>query len=230
MKGQISDILIYAIGFTAQILFSWRMILQWISSEKTKRTQVPKQFWIHSLFASFLLFVYGWLRNDFAIILGQTITYFIYIRNMHLQKEWFRINKLVRVFFLLFPILIIIYGYNNNQMDVQRFFKNENIPLWLLILGSTGQVIFTFRFVYQWLYSERRKKSLLPLGFWLISLTGSLLILIYAIIRKDPVLFVGQLFGFIIYLRNIIIIRNGRGVENNFLFPQKRRGIKNETE
>jgi lipid-A-disaccharide synthase-like uncharacterized protein len=115
-------------------------------------------------------------------------------------------------------------------MDVQRFFKNENIPLWLLILGSTGQVIFTFRFVYQWLYSERRKKSLLPLGFWLISLTGSLLILIYAIIRKDPVLFVGQLFGFIIYLRNIIIIRNRRGVENNFLFPQKRREIKNETE
>lgn len=206
------------------------MILQWISSEKTKRTQVPKQFWIHSLFASFLLFVYGWLRNDFAIILGQTITYFIYIRNMHLQKEWFRITKLVRSFFLVFPILIIIYSYNNNQMDVQRLFKNENIPLWLLILGSTGQVVFTFRFVYQWLYSERRKKSLLPLGFWLISLTGSLLILIYAIIRKDPVLFVGQFFGFIIYLRNIIIIKKGPRVENNVPFPSKIREVKNETQ
>lgn len=208
MNEPVSKILIYVIGFTAQILFSWRMIVQWISSEKTKRTQVPKQFWIHSLFASFLLFVYGWLRNDFAIILGQTITYFIYIRNMHLQGGWLRINTILRAFFLIFPLLIIIYSYNNNQMDVQRLFKNENIPLWLLILGSIGQVIFTFRFVYQWIYSERRKASLLPLGFWLISLVGSILILIYAIIRKDPVLFVGQFFGFIIYLRNIIIIKN----------------------
>lgn len=229
MKEQISSTLIYSIGFTAQILFSWRMILQWISSEKTKRTQVPKQFWIHSLFASFLLFVYGWLRNDFAIILGQTITYFIYIRNMHLQEEWLRINKYVRALFLVCPILIIIYTYNNNQMDVQRLFRNENIPLWLLILGSIGQVIFTFRFVYQWIYSERRKASLLPLGFWLISLVGSLLILIYAIIRKDPVLFVGQFFGFIIYSRNIIIIKNHHGLGNNVLPPPNGDEMKNKT-
>lgn len=208
MKEQIPSVLIYGIGFTAQVLFSWRMISQWISSEKRKRTHLPKQFWIHSLLASFLLFVYGWLRNDFAIILGQSLTYFIYIRNIHLQGEWLGIPKSIRIFFLVFPLIIVAYMYNNNQMDVQRLFKNENIPIWLLVLGSIGQIVFTFRFVYQWIYSEKRKASLLPLGFWLISLIGSIIILIYAVIRKDPVLFVGQFFGFIIYSRNIIIIKN----------------------
>jgi lipid-A-disaccharide synthase-like uncharacterized protein len=207
MGEELANAFIYAIGFTAQVLFSLRMILQWISSEKLKRTHVPKQFWIHSLLASFLLFVYGWLRDDFAIVLGQTITYFIYIRNMHLQEVWQQVNKFIRVFLLIFPLLIIMYAYNNDQMDFYRLFKNQNIPIWLMILGSVGQVIFTFRFIYQWIYSENRKTSLLPLGFWSISLIGSVLILIYAIIRKDPVLFVGQLFGFIIYFRNIIIIR-----------------------
>ena len=67
------DIFVYAIGFLAQILFSWRMIDQWLSSERKKKTQVPKQFWVHSLIASFLLFTYGWLRNDFAIILRRLI-------------------------------------------------------------------------------------------------------------------------------------------------------------
>lgn len=207
MSEQLTRALIYAIGFTAQILFSWRMIVQWIASERLKRTQVPKQFWIHSLLASFLLFVYGWLRDDFAIVLGQTITYFIYIRNMHLQGVWLRVNKFVRTILLIFPMMIILYAYNNNQMDFHRLINNESIPMWLLILGSVGQVIFTFRFVYQWIYSENKKKSLLPLGFWSISLVGSVLILIYAIIRKDPVLFVGQFFGFIIYFRNIVIIK-----------------------
>jgi len=72
-----------------------------------------------------------------------------------------------------------------------------------LILGSVAQVIFTLRFIYQWIYSERKKKSSLPLGFWLLSLIGGLLILTYAILRKDPVLFVGHLMGVFIYFRNM---------------------------
>jgi len=207
MISQIQGYFIYLIGFTAQILFSWRMIHQWLSSEKTKKTEVPKQFWIHSLFASFLLFVYGWLRNDFAIILGQSITYFIYIRNMQLQGGWQKLHSFLRFFLFIFPLIIIIYSYNNNKIDLHRFFKNENIPIWLVFFGSIGQIIFTFRFIYQMIYSEKRKTSLLPFGFWLISLIGSAIIVIYAIIRKDPVLFIGQIAGFFVYFRNIIIIK-----------------------
>ena len=106
--------IIYSIGFLAQILFSGRLIYQWLASEKSKKVLTPSLFWKLSLFASFLLFVYGWLRDDFAIMLGQMLTYFIYIRNLQLQGEWQKAPKLLRIFLLFFPILIIIYGYNNN--------------------------------------------------------------------------------------------------------------------
>lgn len=196
---------VYVIGFTAQLLFSARLLLQWIQSEKVKKVLTPRLFWQLSLIASFLLFVYGWIRDDFAIMLGQSLTYFIYIRNMQLQGSWKKLPKFLRVFLILFPFIIGIYSFNNNQIDIERLFRNENIPLNLLLWGSIGQIIFTFRFIYQWIYSERRKESSLPLGFWLLSITGSIMILSYAIVRKDPVLFFGQSFGFIVYLRNIII-------------------------
>ena len=76
---------IYAVGLIAQLLFSGRLLFQWILSEKHKKVLTPSLFWKLSLFASFLLFVYGYLREDFAIMLGQAITYFIYIRNLQLQ-------------------------------------------------------------------------------------------------------------------------------------------------
>ena len=198
---------VYTIGFIAQALFSARLLLQWIASEKQKKVLTPSNFWKVSLFASFLLFVYGYLRSDFSIMLGQALTYFIYIRNMQLQGEWKKMSRWLQLFLYIFPVMLFIYSYNNNTYDVQNLFFNEKIPLWLLVLGSTAQVTFTLRFVYQWVYSERIKKSVLPLGFWLLSFAGAVLILIYAILRKDPVLFVGHLAGSVIYVRNMVLIR-----------------------
>jgi lipid-A-disaccharide synthase-like uncharacterized protein len=77
--------------------------------------------------------------------------------------------------------------------------------MWLLVFGSAGQVIFTLRFVYQWIYSARRNESILPATFWIISLVGSGIIVAYGIFRLDPVLILGQSVGFIAYSRNIVI-------------------------
>jgi len=202
-----SNWIVISVGAIAQILFSSRLILQWLLSEKHKKILTPVLFWELSLLASFLLFVYGYLRDDFAIMLGQVITYYIYIRNIQLQDQWKKFPKLIRLFIYIFPVIIVIYGYNNGIYDRQKLFHNENISAWLFLLGIFSQVLFTFRFIYQWIYSERRKESHLPLGFWIISLSGSFLILVYAVFRKDPVLLAGQLTGFIVYLRNIIIIQ-----------------------
>lgn len=202
-----SDWLIYSIGFLAQILFSSRLIVQWLTSEKLKKVTTPVLFWTLSLVASFLLFVYGYLRDDFAIMLGQILTYFIYIRNLQIQNQWNKVPKIFRGFLFVFPILIGLYYFNNNVIDVDNLFRNEAIPLWLLILGIVSQIVFTLRFVYQWLYSEKKKESSLPFGFWLLSLIGSLLILTYAIIRRDPVLFVGHILGATIYIRNLMLLK-----------------------
>lgn len=200
--------LVYGVGFAAQLLFSGRSLLQWIVSEKNKKVLTPVLFWQLSLLASFLLFVYGYLRNDFAIMLGQILTYFIYIRNIQLQGQWTKLHAFLRYFILAFPLIIVIIGYNNNKQDIQNLFGNADIPTWLFVLGIVAQIIFTLRFVYQWIYSEKRKESSLPLGFWLLSLSGSLLIFTYAIFRKDPVLIAGHIFGIITYVRNIMLLKN----------------------
>lgn len=202
-----SNWIIYGVGFFAQLLFSGRLILQWVLSEKSKKVLTPSLFWKLSLLASFLLFVYGYLRSDFAIMLGQALTYFIYIRNLQLQGEWQKAPKLLQWFLWIFPLLLIIYSYNNNSYDIDKLFRNEAIPFWLLIWGSVAQIIFTLRFIYQWIYSEKNKESSLPFGFWLLSLIGSSMILIYAVLRKDPVLLVGHAMGAIIYARNIVILK-----------------------
>ena len=209
-----SDWLIYGIGFLAQLLFSGRLLVQWILSERSRRVVTPSLFWKLSLLASFLLFVYGYLRDDFAIMLGQSLTYFIYIRNLHLQGQWQKSPKWFQLFLLAFPIFIVVYAYNNGEYDIDQLFNNENIPLWLLLLGIFSQLLFTLRFIYQWLYSEKTKTSQLPVGFWRMSVLGASLIVTYAIFRKDPVLFIGHIAGLIIYVRNIFIWKKEQRIES----------------
>lgn len=83
--------------------------------------------------------------------------------------------------------------------------KPDSETLWL-ILGFVGQAVFTGRFVLQWLYSEFKKRSVIPVGFWYLSMLGSSILLIYAIYRQDPVFIAGQAFGLIVYMRNLQLI------------------------
>lgn len=199
--------MIYIIGFLAQLLFSARLLLQWIMSEKAKKVVSPSIFWKLSLLGAYLLFIYGWLRDDFAIILGQIISYYIYIWNLNKKESWQKLPGLVRYVLVLTPVAAVLYMLKDARGFAEQFFLNDDIPLWLLLFGSMGQIIFTLRFVYQWLYSRKKNESLLPLGFWLISLTGSLIIVAYALYRKDPVLILGQSTGLIVYCRNIYLLQ-----------------------
>ena len=79
------------------------------------------------------------------------------------------------------------------------------IDIWLVI-GFTGQALFSMRFLIQWIKSEREKRSTIPLAFWYFSLAGGLSLLIYAIHRQDPVFILGQGTGIFIYTRNLYLI------------------------
>jgi lipid-A-disaccharide synthase-like uncharacterized protein len=78
--------------------------------------------------------------------------------------------------------------------------------LWLAI-GLVGQLTFGARFLVQWIVSERRGRSVIPVAFWWLSLGGGLILLAYALHRRDPVFILGQAFGLIVYVRNIVLIR-----------------------
>lgn len=84
--------------------------------------------------------------------------------------------------------------------------------LWLVV-GFAGQIAFTGRFVLQWLYSEYKKRSVIPVSFWYLSIVGSTLLFAYAIYRQDPVFIVGQAFGSIVYLRNLQLIAKSKSLK-----------------
>jgi len=202
-----NDYFIYFIGLTAQLLFSLRLIVQWLFSEKENKVVAPTFFWIVSLIASILFFMYGYLRNDFAIMLGQFITYYIYIRNLQLQNQWNRLQKGIQIVFINFPLIVLLITFLRGEFDFSQLFNQDFIPIWLLALGIVSQLIFTLRFIFQWIISEKNKLSQLPSSFWIISTVGSVIILIYSIFRKDPILFIGHTFGIIIYCRNLMILK-----------------------
>ena len=78
--------------------------------------------------------------------------------------------------------------------------------IWIVI-GFIGQTIFASRFLIQWIVSERASKSIIPNIFWWISIVGSIILLSYAIHKEDPVFIVGQSCGFLIYARNLYLIK-----------------------
>jgi lipid-A-disaccharide synthase-like uncharacterized protein len=79
-----------------------------------------------------------------------------------------------------------------------------------VVLGFVAQGFFTMRFLVQWIASERARASVIPVAFWFFSIAGGLLLLVYALYRRDPVFIAGQAFGLIVYLRNLYFIVNGR--------------------
>ena len=87
---------------------------------------------------------------------------------------------------------------------------NHGIDRMWLVIGFFGQAMFTSRFVVQWLASERARRSVTPVLFWWFSLAGGLVLLTYAVHRRDPVFALGQGTGLFIYLRNLLLIRRER--------------------
>ena len=210
-----SPLWIYCVGISAQVFYTGRVFVQWYLSEKHGRVESPALYWILSIIGSMILFFYGWLRNDFSIIFGEYLSYYIYMWNIMAKGLYAKTPKIVPIIQVLLPVVVSIALFKDIPQFAQTFLKNDDVPLRLLILGTAGQFIYKMRFVYQWLYSVKKGQSLLPLSFWVIAIVGSLLIIIYGIIRHDWVLILGQ-FGIIASARNIMI-----GLSNKIKNVQK---------
>lgn len=90
----------------------------------------------------------------------------------------------------------------------------NSLNLWICF-GFVGQLLFGSRFLIQWLASERKKESVIPLAFWYLSIGGSAILLSYAIHRKDPVFILGQCTGLFIYFRNLTLIHKKKKVDDS---------------
>jgi len=90
-------------------------------------------------------------------------------------------------------------------MNWSEEFRNNVWDPWFLF-GMGAQAIFFLRFVVQWIVSERRKRSTIPVAFWYLSLAGGLATFVYACHEAQPVFMLGQLLACAIYIRNLMLI------------------------
>ena len=85
----------------------------------------------------------------------------------------------------------------------------SSLTFWLTI-GFLGQALFTARFLVQWVVSEKKRDSVVPVAFWWLSLLGGMALLAYAIFRRDPVIITGQGMGLFVYTRNLMLVAKAR--------------------
>lgn len=202
--------LILCIGLLAQFFYTARIFVQWVQSERSRRIESPTLFWIFSVIGSILLCVYGCMRNDFAIVFGEFLSFYIYLWNLKIKGVYRHLPRWLSFLLPALPLVSLFYVFHDIPRFVADFLHNTDIPLYILVWGILGQAIFKFRFIYQWLHGVRHHTSDLPLTFWYIALTGSLMIISYGIYRHDIVIVIGQCSIFA-SIRNIIIgLRQGK--------------------
>ena len=89
-----------------------------------------------------------------------------------------------------------------NFLNVENWFE-----FWWVVFGVGGQLMFSARFVIQWIASEKAGRSLIPIAFWYFSIAGGAILFTYAVYRGDPVFIMGQSIGLFIYVRNLWLIK-----------------------
>ena len=199
-----SPLWVYLLGLVAMGVYGSRILIQWYLSEKHHRVESPGIYWVLSSLGAVLLYVYGWLRKDLSIIVGESLGYYVYMWNISILGLYKKVPRVVIVLQAIFPLVILALIIQDLPSFVRTFLKNEYVPMGLLLFGIAGQVTYEIRSIYQLVYSYRRHASVLPLGHWVLAVIGSVMIITYGLIRHDWVLAIGQ-FSIFFSIRNLMI-------------------------
>ncbi len=187
-------------GFAAQALFTARLAVQWAASERAGKSVVNASFWWWSMAGGLMLGFYFAMRGDPVGYLGQLFGTLVYARNLWLiavGRRW-AIAGLVA----MLASSVAAY-YHLPQQEAHA----GGLPWGWLAFGFAAQGLFTARMLLQWLASERAKASVVPVAFWWLSIAGGFCLGLYFIRRGDPVGVIGQLFGVVVYARNLWLMR-----------------------
>ena len=190
--------LLLATGYVGQALFAGRVVYQWAASERAGRVVIPRGYWGMSLLGSALVLAYGVGRHNLVFVMsvlpGTVIAYLnLRIREKARKRE-------------LFPWAVALIA-----VVVWAAWKQPRVGegVWAVI-GLVGSLLWGLRHVFQWWVSQRRGAPTLPASFYLLSLAGSLFLLVYAIRHVDPVMILGYAFNSVPYIRILALLRSPR--------------------
>jgi lipid-A-disaccharide synthase-like uncharacterized protein len=198
-----------AVGWAGQAVFTWRVVLQWVASERAKKSVIPPSFWAWSLLGAVLLVVYAAHRRDPVFVLGALVNGCIYARNLWMAHRG--VTTPARPRRVLWPVvfgLLLFAGVSYEALGENHGIVQFGHPVVWLVVGFVGMTLWTGRFVVQWYVSERLGESVLPPAFFWMSLAGSVLLFLYALVRPGPdwVNIAAYALNPIPYARNLVLL------------------------
>jgi lipid-A-disaccharide synthase-like uncharacterized protein len=209
MTVSVADMIWNGVAATAQVVFAVRFLWQWIISERRRESVVPPIFWYFSLAGGVLLSAYALFRDP-VILVSAAPSVMIYARNIALisRSNARTLSYLGLAVLLASATALLLFGPSGSEwlsLYRDRLWQTRSDILWFAF-GCAGQMVFFTRFIWQWIVSERRGESVIPVAFWHFSLAGGSMLTVYALFR-DIWIVPGQAAGLIVYVRNLLLIR-----------------------
>ena len=210
--------LYYLLGFLPSLFFGSRFLIQWLQSERQKRSVVSPLFWRLSLIGNILLALHYYFQCQFSFLFLQVMNGCIAWRNLNLRQSTpYCLKSTLRYFasilVLTFAACILAkatFGYRAKWFDVPLGLLNQDqhpISFVWHLLGIGGGILFASRFWLQWIEAERTQRSELSHSFWILSIVGSCISLVYFVRIQDVMSVFYVLFGLIPYLRNLVLLK-----------------------
>lgn len=209
-----------AIGTIAAAIFYGRFYVQWIASERAGRSVMPVAFWYMSSVGSLMLLGFGAATGSANGTLSHSFNIVVYTRNLiHIWREkgtltpvrYRAVNVLV-VCVALLAAAVLAYTWWNKYLDTQNESPEVAQKIWFWIaVGAVAQGLFASRFLVQWIASEAKKKSVIPVAFWYLSLAAGTLLCLAHLNQQEWIYAAGVASTVVIYLRNLWLIHRGTG-------------------
>lgn len=218
---------LYHLGFCGQILYLLRFAIQWIASEKQKKSVVPLSFWTVSFLASAIMIIHYLLQAHLPLSSLQLIGCYIAARNWSLMRKapkkplaryWLhhfvRLGSGLLLLIVIFALARHLQGSTEKMSDLAFWITSPNpssnppaLSWQMHLFGMVGAMCLAVRFWIQWALAEGKGASAeLGAYFWVLSLVGSIIVLFYSWQMNDEVTAFGPLIGLVMYSRNLMLI------------------------
>lgn len=200
---------LYPFGFLSSLAFGARFLVQWLQSEKEKKSLSPLLFWKLSITGNLLLFTHCLIQQHYPMSLAQGVNAVLAWRNCNLMQKKDKQLPLNFVWAMIASVVIattLFFCFQDAWLRSAHFYwttPQEQVPLWLHVAGIFGIFCYSLRFWIQWLQAESTSKSELPLSFWWLSIIGSLFCTLYFSYLFDWVNLIGPLVSFVPFGRNL---------------------------
>jgi len=215
-------LLYFPLGLAPAIFFGSRFFVQWLQSEKLKKSTVTPLFWKLSLAGNVLFMLHYTIQVQYPFALIQAANGVISWRNLNLMREGRSYSTRTALLIMAAAIagITAIFAFQSffliGEWDWIRtptkFFDEGRVhhSLGWHLLGAFSGMLFASRFWVQWWQAEHRQRSELRSAFWWLSIAGSVLSLTYFIHIQDIVSIFNQSFGLVPYIRNLMLINRQR--------------------